>query len=67
MKPRISTGALHHSRALSPESMGDAQVTHHISRSEAGAAMKSVAAYMAKHPELRYGLGGKVRKSQSTK
>jgi len=47
--------------------MGDAQVTHHISRSEAGAAMKSVAAYMAKHPELRHGLGGKVRKSQSMK
>ena len=47
--------------------MGDAQVTHHISRSEAGAAMKDVDRYMAKHPELRYGLGGKIRKPQSTK
>ena len=65
MKSRISIGALHHSRALSPESMGDAQVTHHISRSEAGAAIKDIARYMAKHPELRHGLGGKIRKSQS--
>jgi len=65
MKPsrRISTGVLHHSRTLAPETLGDAQVTHHVAKGEIRNVMSDVKRYYAKHPEMKRHIdGGPARK-----
>lgn len=64
MKHKISTGALQHSRALSPETLGDAQNTHYTSHREVGAIKRAVDAHIHANPELRRTLGGKIPRNQ---